>query len=293
MNTAIDLHMHSGYSNDGEFSPSELMEKCAAAGLKTVALTDHNTMRGTGEARAVAQRLGLNFISGIEIDTAHGERNFHLLGYGLDENSADVAQIEKQIHNEELAASAKYIELSHKLGFYFDDAAVLAKAKNGVIVAEMIAEVVFADRRNDDNELLREFRDGGKFADNPLVSFFWEFMAKGKPAYVPMRFPDFAATVKMIHANGGLAVLAHPGANIGHNVAVAEELIAAGIDGIEVFSSYHDAATTEFYGKIAADHGLFMTIGSDFHGKAKPAVKFGKLTHPDPDSLSEKLKTIM
>ena len=259
MNTQTDLHTHSIYSGDGELTPAALIERAKAADIRVVALTDHNTMRGTAEARVAAKKSGLSFLSGIEIDTTYNGRNFHLLGYGLDENARDIADIDEQIHDEELKASAKYIELIHEMGFFFDDAAVLAKAKNGVVVGEMIAEVVLADSRNDGNELLREFRDGGRLANNPLVNFFWEFMSLGKPAYVPMKFPDFADAARTIKRNGGAAILAHPGANVGQNAAIVESLITVGIDGIECYSNYHDDATTDFYKKIAADHDLIIT----------------------------------
>ena len=289
----LDLHMHSYHSNDGEFSPAELMEKCFSAGLKVVALADHNTVRGVKEACETAHKLGIKFLSACEFDTTHEGKNFHLLGYGIRDEKSVFAEMEENIHGEELAASTKYMKLCHELGFKFDDSKVLAKAKNGVIVGEMIAEEVLTDLRNDGNKLLTEFRLGGKFSDNPLVNFFWEFMSQGKPAYVEMKFPKFADVVKIIKENGGAAVLAHPGANIGKNLEITKSLISTGIDGVEVYSNYHDSETKKFYAEIARENNLIPTVGSDFHGKAKPSIHFGRLEHPSPNETVSRLNKII
>lgn len=291
METWLDLHMHSGYSSDGEYAPERLMEMCAAAGIKAVALADHNTMRGVDEAAEAAGCLGMRYFPAIEIDCTHVGRNFHLLGYGVRRGAAAIEEIAQNVHQQELAASDELVSKVKALGFFFDEKQVRAKAKNGVIVAEMIAEVIFADPRNDENEFLQPFRAGGAKSDNPLVNFFWAFCAQGKPAYVSMYYVSLATAVYAIKENGGVAVLAHPGANIGQNEEITASIIKAGIDGIEAYSNYHDEATRKFYAAIAAKHHLLVTAGSDFHGKAKPAIHLGTLGHPNPkgtfDCLTE------
>ncbi len=92
---------------------------------------------------------------------------------------------------------------------------------------------------------------------------------------------------------GGTAVLAHPGANMGMNRELTEKLIAFGIDGIEAFSNYHDDATKKFYSAIADEFELITTVGSDFHGSAKPAIKLGKLSSPNPEKTVEKLQAVI
>lgn len=285
----LDLHMHSVYSGDGELAPKKLMKKCAAAGLKVVALADHNSMRGVPEAKKAAEQLGLIYFPALEIDCMHGGRNFHLLGYGIHANAAAFSEIEQNVHEQELVASDKLLELVRRIGFYFNEELVRAKTKNGVVVAEMIAEVVLNDPHNDDNKLLLPLRSGGARSDNPLVNFFWDFCSQGKPAYVPMYYVSLATAVYAIQKNGGVAVLAHPGANMGQNREITEAVIKTGIDGIEVYSNYHDEETKRFYAKICAEHWLIATSGSDFHGKTKPAIHLGELGHPDSQKLYEQL----
>jgi predicted metal-dependent phosphoesterase TrpH len=289
----LDLHMHSAYSNDGDFSPAEMMRKCAAAGLKVVALADHNSVRGVSEARETALRLGMKFFSALEIDCTHGGHNFHLLGYGINERAAVFAEIEQKVHREEVAASEKLIELVQKMGIFVDVGAVRKKAVNGVVVAEIIAEVALADSQNSENLLLLPFRAGGERSDNPYVNFYWDLCSQGKPAYVPMHYIELTAAVAAIKENGGAAVLAHPGANIGQNGEITKSIINAGIDGIEAFSNYHDEETKRFYEVICQEHNLITTSGSDFHGKSKPAIHLGKLENPAPQEVYERLTAII
>lgn len=293
MDNWLDLHMHSNYSIDGEFTPEELMEKCAEAGLKVAALADHNTVRGIPHAKEAASRLGLDFFTALEIDCTHEGRNFHLLGYGINETAAIFHDIEQSVHTQAVNSSKKLIELIKQQGFFFDEKLAWAKAVNDVIEAEMIAELILSDKRNDDNKLLLPFRDGGKRSDNPLVNFYWDFCSQGKPAHVPMHFMSLAAAVSAIQENGGAAVLAHPGANMGQNLEITASIIKTGIDGIEAYSSYHDNETRQFYADICLKHGLTATSGSDFHGKTKPSVHLGELVNPTAHDTYKRLTQII
>ena len=104
-----------------------------------------------------------------------------------------------------------------------------------------------------------------------------------------MTFMDFSKAVDIIHNQGGAAVLAHPGANMKQNRPLTETLIALGLDGIEAYCSYHDDDTAAFYRRIADEHGLMATIGSDYHGRAKPHIALGTYGHPEPQALWDRL----
>lgn len=82
----LDLHMHSNISNDGEFSPKELMTLCSKANLKVAALTDHNSIRGVEEAKYYAKKLNFKVISAIELDCTYNNVDLHLLGYDIELN---------------------------------------------------------------------------------------------------------------------------------------------------------------------------------------------------------------
>src|SRR5687768_17612714 len=83
----IDLHTHTLYS-DGSVSPEELVAMAARAGARAIAITDHDTVDGLAEGRATAERLGVEFVSGIEISAEHEPGTMHILGYYIDSESS-------------------------------------------------------------------------------------------------------------------------------------------------------------------------------------------------------------
>ena len=79
----IDLHLHTTAS-DGTLSPTKLVERARAAGIRTLSVTDHDTMAGVGEAAETAIAQGLEFLPGIEITAVLDRRDVHILAYFLD-----------------------------------------------------------------------------------------------------------------------------------------------------------------------------------------------------------------
>jgi len=67
-------------------------------------------------------------------------------------------------------------------------------------------------------------------------------------------------------------------------------LIDFGLEGIEVYSSYHRADTVSFYRQIAEKYHLLQTTGSDFHGKIKPSIHLGSICCPEPELIYASLK---
>ena len=96
----IDLHMHSQYSDDGEFAPEELVRQCCECDITVMSVTDHNCARANGEAEQAAQRYGIRYIPGIEIDCTYKGVDFHVLGYGIDWRSEDFASVEENIRHQ-------------------------------------------------------------------------------------------------------------------------------------------------------------------------------------------------
>lgn len=279
MPNLLDLHMHSNVSLDGQYSPEELMSLCRKAGVATVALTDHNSIRGIPLARQAALELGLRFIPGIELDCLFRGINLHLLGYGIELTPALAAVEEKNLEKER-AVSDRRIELIRGLGIHLEGEALQALSREGIATGEMIAEVALAGG-NVGNPLLTPYRPGEKRGDNPYVNFYWDFCSQGKPAYLPVEYMSLAEAIGLVRKAGGLPVLAHPGINIGRDISILEGICGEGIEGIEVYSSYHDGETVGFYRAQAEKRGLLKTLGSDFHGKTKPAVRLAGLLCPE------------
>jgi 3',5'-nucleoside bisphosphate phosphatase len=290
MANQLDLHMHSNISNDGEYLPWELMSLCYQNGLKTVSLTDHNSVRGIAEAQESAKKLGIEFITGIELDCQFQSAQLHLLGYGIDPIVADFERNEMDILKKEQDASSKRMQLVQDLGIHFEIEKVLDLAIEGVVTGEMIAEVALEDKRNKNNHLLEPYQKNEKRSDNPYVNFYWDFCSQGKPAYVPIQFISLYEAIQLIKKAGGMAVLAHPGISVGQEQLKLEGIIACGIDGLEVYSSYHDDNSVIFYNELAEKFHLLKTMGSDFHGKTKPAIKLGSMHCQKETDIYHKIK---
>lgn len=275
MEQTVDLHLHSSVSMDGELPPEELMRRCAAAGLVTVALTDHNSVRGVAQARLAARVHGIRLISGIELDCVWEGRALRLLGYGVDETRVVFADVEENILRQERHASGLRIELIRKCGIQIDGAWLCSHARDGVITGKLIAEAAMNDAENINSSRLQPYRPGGPRSDDPYLNFCLDYCTPGGPAYVPIRYMQAAEAIQMIHACGGVAVLAHPGAGNALRADELQRLADIGMDGVEAYSNYHTPEQTAFYCGQAGIRGLLVTCGSDFHGKRKPYISLG------------------
>ncbi|MCF0108649.1 MAG: PHP domain-containing protein [Erysipelotrichaceae bacterium] len=276
MEKYIDLHMHSLHSDDGEFTPTQLVEMNEKAGVRVMAIADHNWVKACEEGRKAAEARGMKYIDAIEIDCTYEGINLHVVGYGIDITNPAFNKLGEAIMEQELKCSAKKIELTNAMGFEVTKQQLDELSENGVYTGEMFAEVLLNDERYKDHELLAPYRNGGTRSDNPYVNFYWDWYAQGKPCYTEVVFPSLKDTCQLIHDNGGMAILAHPGNNLKGRFEVFDEMVKEGLDGVECFSSYHAPETNEYFYNKAKELDLVYTCGSDFHGKTKPAIFLGE-----------------
>ena len=285
----IDLHMHSMYSDDGEYTPTQLVDMCHEAGVKIMAIADHNWIKANEEAKKHADELGMTYIPAIEIDCTYKGVNLHVLGYGVD-NQEVFNQLGEDIEKQEIACSMKKLELTNTLGFDLKKEQLDALSTNGVYTGEMFGEALLNDSRYEDHELLKPYRQGGERSDNPYVNFYWDYYAQGKPCYTEIHFPTLEETIQLIHQHGGVALLAHPGNNLKGQFELFDEMVALGLDGVECFSSYHTTETNEYFYNKAKELNVLYTCGSDFHGKTKPSIHLGENGCLNPQEIEDCLK---
>lgn len=271
-----DLHMHSTASMDGTYTPRELVEMSLKADISTIAIADHNSVKGLPEALSAAADYGLELIPAIEIDTDFYDFNPHLLGYYIDYTSPRFLELENYVLEQEHRVGLKRIKMAKALGLLIDEELTLTTANKGIVSGDFIGEMAINDPRNQDKELIKKYLPGGSRSDNPYANFYWDNYANGKPGHVPISYPDFSEAVKLITETGGVPVLAHPGQTLKGNEMKIKELKNLGLRGIEVFSSYHGPKQSEFWYWQAKKLGLLITAGSDFHGKTKPGIKLGQ-----------------
>ncbi len=285
----IDLHMHSMYSDDGEYTPTQLVDMCHETGVKIMAIADHNWVKANEEAKKHADELGMTYIPAIEIDCTYKGVNLHVLGYGID-NQEVFNQLGEDIEKQEIACSMKKLELTNALGFDLKKEQLDALSTNGVYTGEMFGEALLNDSRYEDHELLKPYRQGGERSDNPYVNFYWDYYAQGKPCYTEIHFPTLEETIQLIHQHGGVALLAHPGNNLKGQFELFDEMVALGLDGVECFSSYHTSETNEYFYNKAKELNVLYTCGSDFHGKTKPSIHLGENGCLNPQEIEDCLK---
>ena len=290
MKSYIDLHMHSLYSDDGEFTPNQLVDMCYDAGVKVMAIADHNWVKAVDEAKQHAIEKGMTCIPAIEIDCSYQGINLHVVGYGIDYKNPVFNQLGENVLQQELSCSLKKLELTNQMGFELTKEQLDQLSDNGVYTGEMFGEALLADPRYTDYELLKPYREGGARSDNPFVNFYWDFYAQGKPCYTEIKFPTLKEITQLIHEHGGIAILAHPGNNLKENFEVFDEMVKEGLDGVECFSSYHPQEVNEYFYKKAKELDLIYTCGSDFHGKSKPAILLGENGCSCPQEIEDNLK---
>ena len=286
----IDLHIHSNISKDAQYPPRRLMELCRQNGLKIISISDHNSIRGIFAAKEAIKdlKMDLIIIPAIELDCHFNGVELHILGYGIDPKEPWFTDYDNYINDEDRRVSEIRADKIRVLGIHLDPKALEHVSIDGILTGDMIAKVALSDARNADNTLLKPYREGGSRDDNPLINFYWDFLAQGKQAYVEVQFITAAEAVKRIKDAGGIAIFAHPGNNIGMDDDLLEEILQLDIDGIEVYSSYHTEEKTRYYRQKTLDHGILMTLGSDYHGKTKPAIKLGKFVCPDEEQITQR-----
>lgn len=271
----IDLHMHSNISLDGEFSPEALAVLCRGSGLKAVSLTDHNSVRGAAAMSGALQGSGIRFINGIELDCTWEGVDLHLLGYGIDIWDRRYRELEESILEQKREFTRFRIDKMKEMGFQFEEEKVYGLAVQGIVIPEMLAEVILEDGRNGKHPLLQPFLPGGKRSDNPYVNFFWDFFSQGKAAFAPVQYMMAEDAVGLVEDTGGFPVIAHPGPVFGRREELICRIAGLGAVGMETYCSYHTREETEYYNSLADKLHLLKTMGSDFHGKSKPSVKLG------------------
>jgi hypothetical protein len=257
----IDLHAHT-LASDGGDRPPELVAAAAAAGVGTLAVTDHDTVAALPEARAAGERLGVEVLAGCELTATVGDRVVHVLLYGqglLAPDLADAVQVARRGRDERNRAIGERLE--RLCGVGYDDAV-------GVAGASALSRAHFA----------RALVARGAVAD--VAEAFDRFLSSGRPAYVPAPGVSVTDAVAVAGKAGGVAVLAHPGRLVtAERDRVLGEALDAGIDGIEVWHPQHDPDLRQSLERLADRHGLLATGGSDYHGHHKPDVHIGTGTN--------------
>jgi predicted metal-dependent phosphoesterase TrpH len=256
----FDLQSHSRHS-DGALTPADVVATAARAGVELLALTDHDTVDGVGEAQeAAAQRLRL--IPAVEISSLDRHRDLHLLGYLIDHEDPTLGERLKSARKEREERAKRMGTLLLGLGFKIFDKPLQQRHQEGKSIGRPhLAAAVLAHKKN-----RRRLEDEGL---HDVGSFIEAYLVPGAPAFIPREGPTVTDAIGWVHDAGGVAVWAHPFWDVddpGEVRAALEEFREQGLDGVEAFYPTHTAAQARLLTDAAARLGLLTTGSADFHG---------------------------
>jgi predicted metal-dependent phosphoesterase TrpH len=256
----FDLQSHSTCS-DGTLAPAALVAAAAAAGVRRLALTDHDTVEGVPEALAAAKRHAIALVPATELSTIDplGE-DFHVLGYGIDHTDEQLARRLVGWRADRADRVDRMVALLTELGIEPDCAELEARRASGCPIGRPhLAAAAIAGNRE-------QLREAG--LDEPSA-FLEAYLVPGQPAYCRRTTPTVAEAIEAIHDAGGVAVWAHPFWDLAADDDVREALrrfAAAGMDGVEAFYATHNREQTLLLCELAAELDLLTTGSADFHG---------------------------
>jgi 3',5'-nucleoside bisphosphate phosphatase len=267
----FDLHNHSTAS-DGLLTPSQLMELGARLGVDALALTDHDTIDGLEEAAAAAQRLGIGFVTGVEISVTWGESTLHVVGLGIDPDSTKLRQGLQSVRDGRYGRARLMASKLDSLGIA------------GTLEAAL--EMAGSENRLSRTHFARHLAERGAVRDTQAA--FDKYLAKGKPAYVAHQWATLEDAVGWIRAAGGIPVLAHPGRYGLKPLARAtllESFKSLGGEAIEVVTGSHRPEEYATWRRVAEEYGFLASRGADYHGPGESPVQPGRLP-PLPATLT-------
>lgn len=235
-----DLHSHTTYS-DGLLTVNELLDRAIANNVDIIAITDHDCVDGAIEAYGTKKDIKVIF--GVELSTERNDESVHILGYFKDPIvSGSLFDILKKQRENRIKRALNILEL-------------LKEHYNIELDPSFIYEVDSVTRGTIAREIIKQ---GYPYTKKHIFDYI---LGNGCKAYIPSTKMTTEYGIKLIHDNGGLAVVAHPCLFKKNNVY---DIIKLGIDGIEgrYPSKFNDES---MYRRFANNNKLLFTAGSDFH----------------------------
>ncbi len=258
----IDLHTHSVYS-DGCESPETLVRLAKAAGVRAIALTDHDTTAGLDDFMAACRREGIMGITGVEIGAQVSVGTLHILGLGFDPENEALSDMLVRIRRSRDDRNYRILAKLNDLGFNLTWDEVQSFAGDDVVGRPHFARAMIA----------RGWAES-------VGEVFERFLENGAPAYVDRLKPSPTETISLIRDAGGIAVVAHPFTWLDDAGALEAQLAilkSEGLVGVEVYHSSHSDEDVLELARIAKRLELLPTGGTDFHGEeVKPSIAVGK-----------------
>lgn len=249
----IDLHSHSNLS-DGTDAPAELVRKAYAAGVRILALTDHDCTDGLAEAESAAAELrGMEVVPGVELSCLYGQQEIHILGYFLDPTEPTLQSRLVELREARLTRADRMLDKLDTIGIRLNRDRVREIAGQGSFGRPHIARA------------LMEVGQVGSISEA-----FDRYLTSGKPAYVERMRLEVPEAITLIRRAGGAASIAHP---LDYEDLDLPELLqaaaAVGLAGLEAHYGRYRGDQIDRLVALAESYNLVPTGGSDYHGVNK------------------------
>lgn len=257
-----DLHSHSTVS-DGTLTPAGVVARAHARGVDVLALTDHDSVAGIGEAMRAAQNLNTRLIPGTEISVTWQEHTIHLLGLDIDPACTSLTDGLSRIQNTRGERAQRIGNRLEKCGI-----------ENAIAGTKKLSHCASITRTH----FARYLVHIGKARSEQQA--FKRYLGPGKPGYVQTCWADLAEAICWIKDAEGLAVIAHPSRYSMPQSRMRQllgEFVEQGGVGLEVV---HGTSTPDQISRnsdLTKHFGLLGSIGSDFHDPDHAWIDLGKL----------------
>ena len=260
----FDLQSHSLHS-DGALPAGDVVAAAAQAGVKLLALSDHDTVDGVQQALDAASNAGIRVVTAVEISSVdRDQQDLHVLGYVVDHNDEVLRERLRSWRDDRERRADAMAAALRELGYEVDESELeRRKAEGKTIGRPHLADAVV--RHPGNSERLRSEGLDERSA------FLEAYLIDGKPAFKPRTKPTVSESIAAIHDAGGVAVWAHPFWDVKDAAEVLETIDRFrgwGLDGVECFYATHTREQAELLADRCAELGLLSTGSSDFHGPA-------------------------
>ncbi len=255
----VDLHLHTTMS-DGLLTPEELVKIAYRMKYKTIAITDHDTLKGINRGRAAAEKYGIEVIPGSELTAYYYNHELHILEYFIKPNDEKFNKYLDKFKAARFDRAKEIVKRLNKIGVNINFKKMVDKYETEAFGRPHIAREIVAEGY-----------------ENDMQDAFKKYLVPGKPGYVPKFMIGPREIIELILNRGGIPVFAHPYYyfNFEH---LLKKLVDMGLMGVEVYHSYHPPHLVTKLKKLAKKYNLLITGGSDAHtGTNGKYLPFGKI----------------
>lgn len=243
-----DLHVHTNIS-DGSETAETILKEAKKKGITHIAFTDHDTTKNASKHQELAGDYGIEAVTAVELSAYDfdGGKKVHVLGYGYSDG-VHIEALGRETLARRNSNCLKQIEILESLGYRMEVEEIQALAGDCIYKQHILEYLV----RTGQSETL-------------FGAVYQEIFKNGGACDFDITYPSAEEAVRAVKADGGAAVLAHPGQQ--GNFDLVRQLTRAGLDGIEWNHPSHTDVHKRLAEDTAKEYGLLLTGGSDYHGR--------------------------